>query len=94
MAKRKEKKRQCHAGCLENLPTHRAARASGLPLTIPLGIPAYWTPEEALAVFELVDDLRERIWSIYQTDLQELMSQQRQSGSTHPVRIDENDLPF
>jgi len=32
----------------------------GLPLTINFKIPAYWTPEQALAVFELLDDLRQR----------------------------------
>ena len=94
MAKRKTKKRQCRADCPGNQATRRATKASGPPLTIPLGIPAYWTPEEALAVFELVDDLRERIWSIYQTDLQDLMSQQRQSRSIDRVHIDEDDLPF
>jgi hypothetical protein len=95
MAKRKGKKRRrCAAEFLEHRPTYRATRDSRLPLIVPLAIPAYWTPEEALAVFELVDDLRERIWSIYQTDLQDLMRQQRQSGSIDPVDIDEDDLPF
>jgi hypothetical protein len=94
MAKRKGKNRQCRATCLENQATCRAARTAGLPLTIPLGIPAYWTPQEALAVFELVDDLRDRIWSIYQTDLQQQMSQQRRSGAVEPIHIDEDDLPF
>ena len=31
-------------------------------------IPGYWTPEQALAVYELIDDLRELILSRY--DLQ------------------------
>ena len=30
----------------------------GLPLTINFEIPAYWTPEQALAVFKLLDGLR------------------------------------
>jgi hypothetical protein len=30
-----------------------------LPLTIALQIPTYWTTEQAFAVFQLVDDLRE-----------------------------------
>jgi hypothetical protein len=95
MAKRKgEKRRRCTADCPENRPTQRATRDSRSPLIIPLAIPAYWTPEEALAVFELVDDLRERIWSIYQTDLQKLMRQQRQSGAIDPLHIDEGELPF
>ena len=33
----------------------------GLPLTINFKIPADWTPEQALAVFELLDDLRIRL---------------------------------
>ena len=35
---------------------------AGLPLTIALQIPTYWTPEQAFAVFQLVDELREAIW--------------------------------
>ena len=34
-------------------------------LTIPFPIPAYWTPDQALAVVELLDDLRELIWAHY-----------------------------
>jgi hypothetical protein len=33
--------------------------------TIPFAIPAYWPPEQALAVVELLDDLRELIWAHY-----------------------------
>jgi hypothetical protein len=36
--------------------------SAGLPLTIALQIPTYWTPEQAFAVFELVTDLRDAIW--------------------------------
>jgi len=39
--------------------------SNSLPLTIPLNIPAYWTPEQAFAVVELLDDLRDRIWAHY-----------------------------
>ena len=37
----------------------------GLPLTINFNIPAYWTPEQALAVFELLDNLRDQIGAHY-----------------------------
>src|SRR5208337_2746196 len=30
---------------------------------IPVEIPATWTPEQALAVFELLDEIRDKIWS-------------------------------
>ena len=29
---------------------------------LPVDIPRTWTPEEALVVFELIDDLRNKIW--------------------------------
>jgi len=35
---------------------------SGLRQGIPFLLPAHWSPEQALAVFELLDDLREQIW--------------------------------
>ena len=28
-------------------------------------IPTLWSPEQALAAFELLDDLRETIWTLY-----------------------------
>lgn len=43
--------------------------ATRLPLTISLQIPTYWTPEQAFAVFELVNDLRDAIWQCYQLQL-------------------------
>ena len=38
---------------------------TSLPLSISLQIPTYWTPEQAFAVFDLVNDLREAIWQCY-----------------------------
>ena len=34
-------------------------------------IPDYWSPEQALAVYEFLDDLRERIWDQYREQIQE-----------------------
>ena len=48
-------------------------------LTIPFAIPAYWTPEQALAVVELLEDLRDLIWSHYGAQLHE--EYREQSGS-------------
>jgi hypothetical protein len=42
---------------------------TGLPLAISLQIPTYWTPEQAFAVFELIDDLRDAIWQRYNVQL-------------------------
>jgi hypothetical protein len=66
----------------------------GLPLTLAIEVPTYWTAEEALAVFELVDALHDRIWSIYRDGLQELICQQRQSHTPEPFQIDDDELPF
>ena len=55
----------------EPLPAHLR------PITVE--IPATWTPEQALAVFELLDDLRERIWELYNLQLQDLLREQQQS---------------
>ena len=97
MAKRKGTKRRQsrEARVLDRVPDHsKASLGAGLPHAIPLPIPTYWTPEQAIAVFELVDDLRERIWSFYQVDLQELTRQQRQRERIDPIDIDEDDPPF
>jgi len=68
---------------------------SGLQRGIPFIIPDEWSPEQALAVVELLDDLREVIWERYQLQLYELLREQ------HCTRIesdsdsaDENDPPF
>jgi len=42
---------------------------TSLPLTISLQIPTYWTPEQAFAVFDLVNDLRDAIWQCYGAQL-------------------------
>jgi hypothetical protein len=44
------------------------------PLTV--DIPRTWTPEEALVVFELIDDLRNKVWSLYRDQLQALLREQ------------------
>ena len=49
-------------------------------LSIPFAIPAYWTPEQAQAVLELLDDLRERIAAHYQVQLFDLYQEQLGAG--------------
>ena len=48
-------------------------------------IPDYWSPEEALAVFEFIDDLRERIWARYGLRIQEF-----EPATTSPTRTPPN----
>jgi hypothetical protein len=62
-------------------PTDTPQRPAHLcPLTV--DIPRTWTPEQALAVFELVSDIRDAIWTIYDYRLQGLMREQ--SGDRGP----------
>ena len=43
-------------------------------------IPATWTPQQALAVFELLDDIKEKIWALYSCRLQDLLQEQQRSS--------------
>ena len=40
-------------------------------------IPEHWSPPEALAVFEFIDNLRERIWDRYGELIQEWQAADR-----------------
>jgi len=48
---------------------------------IDLTIPGHWSPEEALAVFELLDDLRDKIWAHYGLRLQQLLAEQQHTAT-------------
>jgi hypothetical protein len=62
------------------------------PLTV--DIPRTWTPEQALAVFELVSDIRDAIWTIYDCRLQALLREQSgDCGPDHSCQI-LSDTPF
>ena len=41
------------------------------PITV--SIPAVWIPEQALAVLDLLDDLREKLWTRYGSQVQPLL---------------------
>ena len=53
-----------------------------------------WTPEQAQAVLEVLDDLRERIWEHYAMPLQELYRQQRMPDENEPPLPVNPDEPF
>jgi hypothetical protein len=68
-------------------------------LTIPFAIPAYWTPEQALAVFELLDDLRDAVWNHYRMQLLDEAREQyaprtAADQSDHPAGDPEEDRLF
>ena len=50
---------------------------SGLNIGLDFLISTNWTPEQAWAVVELLDDLRERIWNHYLIPIQDLLLEER-----------------
>src|SRR6516162_9481853 len=66
----------------QDMITKKPELRPGLPLTINFEIPAYWTPEQALAVFKLLDGLREQIGAHYSVQLFELSREQHLHPTT------------
>ena len=67
---------------------------SGITHGLEFLIAENWSADQALAVVELIDDLRERIVGHYQNALNELLREQRSPpGNPHPPRDNEAD-PF
>jgi len=69
-------------------------RHGGLLPAIPSGIPTYWSPEAALAIFEFVDEMRDIILAVYGTHIQDAARQRWQSAPADPVVIQDDELPF
>ena len=57
-------------------------------------IPADWSAEQALATFELLNDLMERIWGRYALDIQALIRHQQCSDPSFSDDSDPNHPPF
>jgi len=47
----------------------------------PLAIPDYWNAEEALAVYDFIDTIRDEIWSRYEMQLIEIMQNEYSTNS-------------
>ena len=68
---------------------------SGLQNGIPFIIQDDWSPEQAMAVVELLDDLREVIWERYQIQIFELNREQRCTQfATDDDKTKKSDIPF
>ncbi len=65
---------------------------SGISSGLPFTVDATWTPEQALAVWDLLDDLRDRVWTHYGLAMQNLMREQR--VTYEPLDDFDQDLPF
>jgi hypothetical protein len=59
-------------------------------------LPTYWTPEQALAVFEILDELRDQLWNLYGPQIQQAMREEQYATTSPTPRgaIDQRDLPF
>lgn len=61
-------------------------------------IPDYWTPEQALAVWELLNEIADRIWARYEMPLVELIRadlEHEHSDDNQPDLFDSDDsIPF
>lgn len=68
---------------------------SGLQRGIPFIIQDDWSPEQAMAVIELLDDLREVICGRYQLQLNALLREQRRTDiPSDSSSTNETDPPF
>lgn len=63
---------------------------SGFQHGLELLIDPSWSPEQAMAVIELIDDLRDRIWSHYEIVLQQKFREERVTE----YAVDISDPPF
>ena len=61
-----------------------------------LTLPTHWTPQQALAVVELIDDLRELIYRNYLPQIQKAMRQDRSTKLDPTSHVDqfEDEAPF
>ena len=57
-------------------------------------IPTDWSPEQALAAFELLQDLTERIWTRYALDIQALLQQDQCFDTNVPDDPNPDHPPF
>ena len=66
----------------------------GLPLSVPFGIPTYWSPNQALAIFEFIDEMRDIIAALYNTKLHDEARRQANPTAYGANVIPDDDLPF
>ena len=59
-------------------------------------LPTHWSPEQAIAVFEILDELRAHVWAHYGLQIQQVLRDERGTavGAADDISIDEADVPF
>jgi hypothetical protein len=66
---------------------HRVAAGS-------ITLPRHWSPEQAVAVFEILDELREHVWARYGLQIQQVLRDEQGMAVPAAGDIDEADVPF
>ncbi len=68
---------------------HRVAAGS-------IALPTHWSPEQAVALFEILDELREKVWARYGLQIQQVLRDERGTAvrAADDISIDEDDVPF
>jgi hypothetical protein len=63
-----------------------------------IALPTHWSPEQAIAVFEILDELREQVWARYGLQIQQVLRDERSTAfpttDDIDIAIDEADVPF
>ena len=76
-----------------NEPEQRSPSTYARSITVEIS--RFWTPEEALAVFELIDDIRDKILALHGEQLREALKDQRgHAGSDESGDAAGDDRPF
>jgi hypothetical protein len=59
-------------------------------------LPTHWSPEQAVAVFEILDELRQHVWARYGLQIQQVLRDQCSTAvpTAGDIDIDEGDVPF
>jgi len=65
-----------------------------LPLTVPLQIPTWWTPKQALAVLQMIEQLRCTIWQSYESQLLSEYRKLHKQAATDCTEQDPDEVPF
>ncbi|NRO99548.1 hypothetical protein GWC77_27155 [Paraburkholderia sp. NMBU_R16] len=72
--------------------TRKPLLPSGCQRGLPFVVPDDWTPEQALAAFELLDDLLAVITDFYGPQLHDMLRERRSNTTTAPAATP--DPPF
>ena len=66
---------------------HRVAAGS-------ITLPTHWSPEQAVAVFEILDELRKHVWARYGLQIQQVLRDERSTAAPTAHDIDKAGVPF